>query len=161
MANRAFSPLISNQQKKIIHVAKKHCGLDEENYRSLLRQTTGVTTSTKINQHGYKRLMIRFKQLGFTPYYEAAANAAPQPEPSPEKAPLMSKIGALLYELKLPWVYADAMAKQMTGLLSVSWLNPDQLHDLVKALEIHRQRQAAKAVKEEEEISAINEKKEA
>ena len=151
-ARRSFSPPITNKQKAIIHVGKQQIGLDDEAYRSILKETAGVTSSTKLDQYGYNRLMTRFNQLGFTPYHQSAAKSGRTTSPSPGKAPLMSKVGALLTELQLPWAYADGMARKMFGVASVNWLDPDQLQSLVAALNYHLKRQEAKEVQEDEEI---------
>ncbi len=51
------------------------------------------------------------------------------------KAPLINKIEVLLTDNKLPWVYADGIAKQMFKVEKVDWLEREQLRKVVAALE--------------------------
>ncbi len=151
MATRYFPP-ITSKQKAIIHIAKQQLCLDDEVYRSIMKEAAGVTSSTNLDQRGYSRLMTRFNQLGFTPHHQSAAKSGRVQSPRPDKRPLMGKLGALLTELQLPWAYADGMAKKMFQVASVNWLDPDQLQKLVVALNYHLKRK---------KNCTINEKKEA
>jgi len=48
----------------------------------------------------------------------------------------MKKIEALLAEMKAPWAYADAIAKQQTGIEKVTWVrNKKQLSAIIAALD--------------------------
>lgn len=46
----------------------------------------------------------------------------------------MGKIEALLADNKLPWAYADGIAKQMFKVDKVDWLEREQLRKVVAAL---------------------------
>ena len=51
---------------KVIHIAKSACGLDDENYRALLKSTAGVNSAAKIEtQPQFDKVMSAFKKLGF------------------------------------------------------------------------------------------------
>jgi len=57
-----------NRSKKLatIHIAKKQCGLGDEEYRALLLGTTGVSSAREINtDEQYKKLMEAFGKHGF------------------------------------------------------------------------------------------------
>ncbi|MCP3923023.1 MAG: hypothetical protein GY714_10595 [Desulfobacterales bacterium] len=56
------------------------------------------------------------------------------------KLPLVSKIKAILTDLKRPWGYADSISKQMFQVDFVEHCDIEQLHDVVKALVIHQNR---------------------
>ena len=58
-------PVPNLQQTRIIHVAKKQLGIDDETYRDILRVQCGVSSSKDLTQAGVKRLMSRFRELGF------------------------------------------------------------------------------------------------
>ena len=55
----------SRKQTSIIHVAKKQLGLDDDTYRDILQLHCGVSSSKDLTQAGVKRLMSRFRELGF------------------------------------------------------------------------------------------------
>lgn len=61
-----------------------------------------------------------------------------------EKQPLVSKVHAILADLKLPWSYADGIALQMHGIRVVEWCTKKQLNDVVIALIAEQRRQYAK-----------------
>jgi phage gp16-like protein len=56
--------------------------------------------------------------------------------------PLADKVRALLADASRPDAYADAMARHMFGVARWEWLDADQLHRLVAALEYDRARRA-------------------
>lgn len=56
---------ISNEQKKLLHVAARELNLDDDLYREILRQEAGVTSSKELNPIGFNKVMNRFKSLGF------------------------------------------------------------------------------------------------
>ncbi len=61
--------MISNKQKKLIHVAARRLGLidsdSDEQYRTVLRSVCGVSSSLHISQSGFDRLLDFFQALGF------------------------------------------------------------------------------------------------
>lgn len=57
---------ISAKQIQIIHVAKASLGLEEDDYRAILRQVAGVTSSRDLDVAGFRALMNRFERMGFT-----------------------------------------------------------------------------------------------
>lgn len=56
---------ISNDQKKLLHVAARELCLDDDLYREILRQEARVESSKDLNKAGFDRVMKRLKQLGF------------------------------------------------------------------------------------------------
>lgn len=61
-----------------------------------------------------------------------------------EKKALVSKVHAVLADLKLPWSYADSIAQQMHGIRVVEWCSKKQLNDVVAALVTEQRKQYAK-----------------
>ncbi|MCY1306732.1 hypothetical protein D9M70_566080 [compost metagenome] len=54
---------------------------------------------------------------------------------------LITKIEAQLADMKLPWAYADALARQMFKIQRVAWIRkPDQLTALVSALHVEQEK---------------------
>lgn len=48
-----------------IQVARKQLGMNDEDYRALLRRVAGVSTSTELTQAGFALVMDEFARLGF------------------------------------------------------------------------------------------------
>ena len=67
----------------IIHVAKSRLGMADEAYREMLLLTAGVTSSKSLTEAGFRAVMRRFEQLGFTP-------AAMSGEPADDRRPGMA-----------------------------------------------------------------------
>jgi len=59
--------MISRRQKAALHTAKRTLGLEDEDYRVILRQEAGVESSADpgLDGAGFERVMRRFRALGF------------------------------------------------------------------------------------------------
>ena len=57
-----------------------------------------------------------------------------------EKQPMLSKIGAILADLDMPWPYADKVAKKMFGVDRLRWCTTDQTWKVLQALIIFQNR---------------------
>lgn len=112
-----------------IHIAKNELGMDDETYRAMLQNVAGVASSKDLTEAGFKKLMAHFKRCGWKPKAKPG-----KPSVGRSKQALISKVEALLTEAKLPWAYADAMAKRMYGIEQTGWLEPEQLQGIVAAL---------------------------
>ena len=66
--------------------------------------------------------------------------ASERPIKAPGKQRMLKKIGAILAEHKLPWSYADKMAKKRFNVDRVEWLKPDDLKKIMQMLIIHNRR---------------------
>jgi len=58
---------ITARQTKLLHVAKRQIGLDDETYRLALVKIAGVTTSKDLTQEGFTAMMGMFEYCGFRP----------------------------------------------------------------------------------------------
>ena len=100
-----------------------------------------VRSSASLDWAGRKKVIDFLKTRG------AKSGFAGKPaNVRPEMVPLMSKIGALLADMKLPWKYAAAIAKKQTsaqgrGIDRLEWLNAQQLHAVVTALVKRQEKQ--------------------
>lgn len=133
-----------------IHIAKKQLGMDDTTYREMLWSVARVKSAADLDEQGRSAAIEHLKACGFRPTHKSAkafksahksarASGMHRP-PARARAPLLSKIGAILAELKLPWNYADGMARRMFGVEKARWLNPRQLYKLTAALIYHQQR---------------------
>lgn len=135
--------VITKKQIALLHVAKAQLGLSEETYREMLA-SVGVLSSVQLDRKQFDELMRRLEAGGFRTtstreYQRKKGPAKRQYTPTPERARLLGKVGALLADMKLPDGYADGIARQMWGVDRVEWCRPDQLKGVIAAL-VRRQK---------------------
>lgn len=115
-----------NAELAQIHIAKKELGLDDETYRAMLWTCARVKSSKELDYGGRIAVLKHMKARGWKNH------AAPKV--AKEKTALTSKIGALLADMKLPWSYAEGIAKQMYKRQKLEWCKPAELRGIVAAL---------------------------
>jgi len=116
------------------HIFKKQLGLDDATYREMLFNVAGVRSAADLDERGRHEVLKHMKACGLRPVHKSAKASGMHIPAAPDRAPLLSKIGALLADMRLPWAYADGIAKQMYGVDLVRWLYPDQVRGVVAAL---------------------------
>ena len=57
--------MITTNKIRIIHVAKRQTGMDDEYYHALLKTAAGVETCKDLDDPGFERVMAAFKLAGF------------------------------------------------------------------------------------------------
>lgn len=124
-----------------IHIGKSQLQMDNDSYRALLYRTTKKNSCTGLTVIELEAVLKEMKRLGFTP---KRAGTGRKPSAAKSKTALLSKIEAILAEKKLPWQYAEAMAKRMFKREAIEWLNAAETHKLLQALIYHQRRQQAK-----------------
>jgi hypothetical protein len=90
---------LTNQQKAILHIAKKEMGLDDETYRDILYRFTGKRSSTHIGYHGFAAVMKHFEACGFR-------GAGPKRGSIRPNRPGMATEGQIKKIYKLWWMLA-------------------------------------------------------
>lgn len=122
-----------------IHMAATEAGLDQEAYRDFLRGLTGKDSAKDLDARQRFQVLQALAKLG-----SRSASGKPFPgrpaRQGMDKEALIRKVEALLADAKRPWGYANAMAKRMFQVDMVQWLDADQLHRLVAALNYDAQR---------------------
>lgn len=127
----ATQDAIRRRQLAQIHIAKSDLGLDDDTYRAMLVDVAGVDSAAKLNAKQRAAVLERFKEKGWVNKKQSRGKS---PSTAISKEPLMSKIGALLADMKLPWSYANGIAKQMYKVSRVDWCNQNQLRGIITAL---------------------------
>ena len=123
-----------------IHLAKKDLALCEDDYRAILEQVTGKTSSARLNRMERLKVLSRFHQLGFRAAPpKKRRNGAPG-KVIADKHPMIRKIYALLAEAGRDWTYANAIADRMFGVQNLRFCTSDQLHRIISALEYDKRR---------------------
>ena len=126
----AMDPLLAK-----IHIAKKDLQLDDSTYRAAIDMISNGKTdsSAKLNRHERLELIKHFESLGWKakPQKRRPKNA----DQAGSRARHIKKIEALLTVGNKPWSYADAMAKRMYKVDSVSFLeDTKKLRGIITAL---------------------------
>lgn len=124
-----------------IHIAKKQLGLDDQTYREMLHNVAGVESAADLDRRGRSKLLGHLRNIGFRSTHKSAKASGMHIPAAWDRAPMTSKIGAILAELKLPWGYADGIAKRMFKVDKMRWLERNQLHKLVAVL-VYMQKRA-------------------
>jgi hypothetical protein len=132
----ASSPEITKKQVQFIQVMRRQKGISDELFAEM-KAGLGVASTKDLTQVQFEELLDRMGvERGWTGrrVHSSAAKSGMDKAPAAEKRPLLEKIGALLADMKLPWSYADAIAKQMYGVRLLRWCDPEQLRAVVAAL---------------------------
>ncbi|WP_236213689.1 gp16 family protein [Metapseudomonas otitidis] len=127
---------------RMVQIARRQLGMDDDTYRAMLMRTVGATTSKGLTPRQIGRVLAELERLGFksTSPKKAPAKGRQTAEPAPERAALIGKINAQLAEAERTIAYADGMARRMFQVERVEWCDPDQLRRLVAALAYDAQR---------------------
>ena len=126
------SDALRKKELGLIHVAKTKLALPDDEYRSILLAVTGKQSAADLDWQGRKKLLDHFKKLGFKVVAKTAQR--PRPQVAPNRRLLIGKIEAQLAEAKRPWAYADAMAKRICKVDSITFCTPEHLVKIVAAL---------------------------
>lgn len=124
-----------------IHIARQQLGMDDDTYRSLLGRVCGVRSAKDLNDRQASTLLREFERLGFRPTPGKANKGRPHNFHSGAMPESITKIGALLADMQLPWSYADGIARQMFGIQRCAWVRkPDQLKAIIAALDAEQEK---------------------
>ena len=122
-----------------IHIAKQQLGMEDDIYRGLLARIAGVRSSKELNDHQAGLVLREFERLGFKP--KPSTKSKGKPNNFDQMPVRITKIEALLADMRLPWAYADALARQMFKVDRVSWLKlTKQLDALIAALHVEQEK---------------------
>ncbi len=116
-----------------IHIARKDLGLDDDDYRALLRRVTGMHSAGSLEEDERGRVLAELAKLGWRPA-KAAAGSAPHGAPAQRR-----KIAALLAAAGRPVEYGAALAKKMYR-KRLEFCSAGELRGVIAALEKDRQR---------------------
>lgn len=117
----------------LIHCAKRDLGLDDETYRDVLWTVARVRSAKDLDDYGRKRVLQHFEGCGWKRKENNGRRRHPGRVPVDVQG-YMGKIEAQLADMKLPWSYADGIARQMFRVDSLRFCRADQLRKVVAAL---------------------------
>ena len=136
--------MISRAITAKIHIARQQLGLDDADYRALLGRVAGVTSSKQLNDRTAGRVLRELERLGFQP--KPGTKTRGKPHNFNQMREEITKIEALLADMKLPWSYADSIAKRMYKIERCAWLKrPDHFAGIIAALHVEQKKQGLKS----------------
>lgn len=121
-----------------IHLAKKELDLDDDVYRDLLKNATGLRSCSKMTMAQLETVLNTLKRKGFQDNWGGVGR---MPMHLVEHRPMMNKIAALLKETGTTWDYAIGITKKMFQKDKMILLSGDELYRLIAALQYHANRQ--------------------
>ncbi len=120
-----------------VHAAKRDLGLDEETYRAMLTNETGKHSAADMSIKELNQVIDRMRKSGAKKSPRKRVGEFPGRPHNLESNAMLGKIEALLAELKAPWSYADAIARNQTGIGKVAWVRKkEQLQAIITALSV-------------------------
>jgi phage gp16-like protein len=126
-----------NKELAKIHALKKNLMLDDETYRVMLVNQTGLDSSAKLDR-GQRLTVIAYlqSQLGKSLHTGKPHNLDSNTQ--------LQKIEALLTVQKKPWSYAHAMAKRMYKKDNLAFCAVFELRGIITALNVGGKRKGGK-----------------
>ncbi len=158
MATRNHQPAraITKAQIQYIQCVRRSAGIDDATYDAM-KKSVGVCSTTELDQRQFNELLRRIGKLksnsarlerpkpeSYKPVHSSAFKSGMHVAPPEDKAAMLAKIEAILADMKLPWPYADGIAKKMFGVDLVRWCDGDQTYRVLQALCIYQRRKGAK-----------------
>ncbi|WP_445157381.1 gp16 family protein [Halomonas sp. E14] len=130
--------MISKGKLAQIHIAKQQLGLSDEEYRAILARTAGVSSAKDLTNRNVGVVLNEFRRLGWLPAPPKGKGRLPNTFSKREQ---FAKIEALLADMGLSWRYAEAIARQQTGLARLEWLKTEaQFRGVIAALHVEQEK---------------------
>lgn len=126
-----------------IHAAKRALDLDNDAYRDLLERVSAtvgpaVRSAGHLNPAQIHAVLDELKRLGGLKPSPKTKGKPANFEQLPE---MITKVEALLADMKLPWSYADAIAARQFRIQRVAWCRKeDQLRSIIAALHVEQEK---------------------
>lgn len=129
------------KQLAAIHAARRDLGLDEDSYRHMLSEVAGVRSAADLDVDGRRKVLDHLRRVGWSAKPRRRVAEHPGTPHNLDREQMLQKIEAQLASMGLPWSYADAIAKQQTGIQRVAWLrNREHLTGVIGALHVEQEK---------------------
>ncbi|ATG73640.1 hypothetical protein AN401_07030 [Zobellella denitrificans] len=124
-----------------IHAARRDLALDDESYRDLLWSITGQRSAADLNARQRRAVLDQMRRLGAKQRPRKRVAQHPGRPHNLDSVAQLQKIEAQLADMRLPWSYADAIARQQCGIERVAWLKePQHLQAVIAALHVEQKK---------------------
>ncbi|WP_193222237.1 gp16 family protein [Alkalilimnicola sp. S0819] len=126
-----------------IHVAKKELQLDDDTYRAMLWSVARVRSAKDLDAAGREAVLDHLRARGFHGKPRRRVAQYPGTPHNLDREAMLQKIEAQLTAMKLPWSYADGIARQQFGIERVAWLRKaDHLRGVIAALHVEQEKRS-------------------
>lgn len=152
-AKPAWTPARRRSSIAAIHVCRAQLGIDDDTYRELLARVSRKSgaecrSAADLTERQAAEVLAEMRRLGATRPTEPRPRGRSRPAHYPgtphndrSMTGEITKIEALLADMKLTWSYADAIAKRMYGIDRVAWCSkPAQLIGILSALHVEQEK---------------------
>lgn len=120
-----------------IHAAKRDLAMDDATYRAMLVNETGKSSAKYMTPAELNKVLDRLRKAGAKLKPRKRVAQYPGRPHNCDDNAMLGKIEALLSELKAPWSYADAIAKNQTGITKLTWVSKQaDLQGIIAALAV-------------------------
>jgi phage gp16-like protein len=134
---------LRRRQLAAIHTAKRDLDIDDDQYRELLQQWTGKRSAGDLNGRERSQVLEQLRRIGADGRTRYQVGQYPGTPANLHTEPMLQKIEAQLADMQLPWAYADAIAKQQTGIGRIAWLRKEpQLKAVIAALDVEQEKRS-------------------
>lgn len=138
------------KQLAAIHAARRDLGMNEDDYRLMLHQVTGVASAKDLDAAGRRKVLDHLRRVGWDKRPRKRVAQYPGTPHNIDREQMLQKIEAQLTDMGLPWSYADAIARQQTGIERVAWLRKaDDLTGVIGALHVEQEKRGLLATLDE------------
>ena len=130
-----------------VHLAKAALGLEDEEYRALLRRASGKDSSAKMTMGELDKTLAEFKRLGWQPSWQAKPTGDWR---APAAKAYVRKIYSLWWGLTGIWPLNPAekrrrlrrFVRRQTGRDDPEWLTPADANKVIEGIKAIKKRQA-------------------
>lgn len=139
-----------------IQVARQQLKMEDDAYRDMLERISAqhgkaVRSAADLDEVQRQAVLEEMRSKGAVRPDKKRYPGKPHNFDSGAMPEMITKIGAQLADMRLPWSYADAIAKQQHGIAKVAWVRqPDQLRSIVAALHVEQEKRALDAAIDDE-----------
>lgn len=142
---------VNSKAMAAIHAAKRDLGMDEDTYRDMLFNVAGKRSAKDLDKEGVSKVLDHLRSIGATKIGAKKPGQYPGKPHNFDSMPAMiDKIEALLADMKLPWSYADSIAKRQTGVEKIAWVRDEKsLRAVISALAVEQEKRGLLASLEE------------
>ncbi|MDP8171527.1 regulatory protein GemA [Pasteurella skyensis] len=125
-----------------IHIAKSQLKLDDDAYRSLLRNATNKTSCTQMSDKELMIVLQRMQQNGFKVQRKKNVGKRPTVGSQEKQRELyLKKLEAMILDNNLTWEYVQAICRKSVKVTFVQWCKADDLRKIVQILASHLHKQ--------------------
>jgi len=135
--------MMNSARQKQLAVARKKLGIEEADWRALLRDHGGVASSRDLDDAGFGWVMDRLRQLGFTSDHWQAGHGERMDRASPHQLRLIRQLWPLALDNPTE-AHFRAWLEKMFKISDLRFASPQKAAGIITALKKMEARQRAR-----------------